>query len=403
MNKLWQIINYEYTRHVFKKRFILSVLGMPLFLLFVTGMAMLAGFLMMDKSPIGYVDQSGTLNAGLAKKDKGSIFEPVLEMKKYTTPETAAEALNQEEIQAYLILPENFAKTREAQVFFAGELSSEASNHIDAFLRENLVANESLPSKTRLSEGTTYLLKSTDDSREIRENEWLKFVMPFIIGIVFIIAVMTSGGYLLQALVEEKENRTMEVMITSVSPLQLMAGKIIGNLSVGLTQLLIWGIMIWLGLTIAGRFIPESADLDLSFSTILVNLLTLLPAFVLVSAMMAALGATVSDMREAQQVSGFFTLPIFFPYYFVTSIMLNPDGLIARLLSFFPLSAPVALSMRMAFGSVPAWEITLIIFIMFGGRVFMIWLAARAFRIGMLSYGKKISLRRVFAQEVKNV
>ena len=195
----------------------------------------------------------------------------------------------------------------------------------------------------------------------------------------------------------------MEVMITSVSPLQLMAGKIIGNLSVGLTQLLIWGIMIWLGLTIAGRFIPEIADLDLSFSTILVNLLTLLPAFVLVSAMMAALGATVSDMREAQQVSGFFTLPIFFPYYFVTSIMLNPDGLIARLLSFFPLSAPVALSMRMAFGSVPAWEITLIIFIMFGFSVFMIWLAARAFRIGMLSYGKKISLRRVFAQEVKNV
>ena len=403
MNKLWQIIKYEYTRHVFKKRFILSVLGMPLFLLFVTGMAMLAGFLMMDKSPIGYVDQSGTLNAGLSKKDKGSIFEPVLEMKKYTTPETAAEALNQDEIQAYLVLPENFDKTREAVVYFAGELSSEASNHIDAFLRENLVANESLPSKTRLSEGTTYLLKSADDSREIRENEWLKFVMPFIIGIVFIIAVMTSGGYLLQALVEEKENRTMEVMITSVSPLQLMAGKIIGNLSVGLTQLLIWGIMIWLGLIIAGRFIPEIADLDLSFSTVLVNLLTLLPAFVLVSAMMAALGATVSDMREAQQVSGFFTLPIFFPYYFVTSIMLNPDGLIARLLSFFPLSAPVALSMRMAFGSVPPWEITSIILIMFGFSAIMIWLAARAFRIGMLSYGKKISLRRVFAREVKNV
>ena len=403
MNKLWQIIKYEYTRHVFKKRFILSVLGMPLFLLFVTGVAMLAGFLMIDKSPIGYVDQSGALNAGLAKQDKGSIFEPVLEMMKFSSPETAAEALNQEEIQAYLILPENFLTTREAQVYFAGELSSEASNHIDAFLRENLVANESLPSKTRLSEGTTYLLKSADDSREIRENEWLKFVMPFIIGIVFIIAVMTSGGYLLQALVEEKENRTMEVMITSVSPLQLMAGKIIGNLSVGLTQLLIWGIMIWLGLIIAGRFIPEIADLDLSLSTVLVNLLTLLPAFVLVSAMMAALGATVSDMREAQQVSGFFTLPIFFPYYFVTSIMLNPDGLIARLLSFFPLSAPVALSMRMAFGSVPPWEITSIILIMFGFSAFMIWLAARAFRIGMLSYGKKISLRRVFAREVKNV
>ena len=403
MNKLWQIIKYEFSRHVFKKRFILSVLGMPLFLIGIIVTAMLAGFLMMDRSPIGYVDQSGTLNAELPKKDEGSIFEPVLEMRQYSSTETAAAAFNQEEIQAYLILPENFAATREVQVYFAGELSSEASNHIDAFLRENLVTNESLPSKTRLSEGTTYLLKSADDSREIRENEWLKFVMPFIIGIVFIIAVMTSGGYLLQALVEEKENRTMEVMITSVSPLQLMAGKIIGNLSVGLTQLLIWGIMIWLGLTIAGRFIPEIADLDLSFSTVLVNLLTLLPAFVLVSAMMAALGATVSDMREAQQVSGFFTLPIFFPYYFVTSIMLNPDGLIARLLSFFPLSAPVALSMRMAFGSVPAWEITLIIFIMFGFSVFMIWLAARAFRIGMLSYGKKISLRRVFAQEVKNV
>jgi ABC-2 type transport system permease protein len=169
-----------------------------------------------------------------------------------------------------------------------------------------------------------------------------------------------------------------------------------------LTQLVIWILFAWLAMIVAGKFFPVISNIQLSTDYLLKISLLLLPAFVSIAAMMAALGATVTGSQEAQQVSGLFTLPIMVPLWFVSSIMLNPDGPIAIFLSYFPLSAPITLALRMVFSTIPDWQWLLFIIIQVAFAVFMVWLAARAFRIGMLQYGKRIRLGQLFRREVRH-
>jgi len=134
-----------------------------------------------------------------------------------------------------------------------------------------------------------------------------------IAGIGFIIAMFTSGGYLMQAVVEEKENRTMEVIITSVSSTQFMAGKIIGDTCVGLTQILAWLLLIIIPILVERNAVPFLQSIQLSAQTLAVLGFTMLPSFVLVAALMATIGATVTEAREGQQMTGLISLPVWIP------------------------------------------------------------------------------------------
>jgi ABC-2 type transport system permease protein len=115
---------------------------------------------------------------------------------------------------------------------------------------------------------------------------------------------------------------------------------------------------------------------------------------------MGALGATATEAREAQQVAGLFTLPIVLPFWFITSIMFDPNGKLATGLSMFPLTAPLTMPLRMAFVTVPAWQIVVTIASLIILAALMIWLAGRVFRIGMLQYGKRVSLKQIFAKRI---
>jgi ABC-2 type transport system permease protein len=123
------------------------------------------------------------------------------------------------------------------------------------------------------------------------------------------------------------------------------------------------------------------------------------PAFVLVSAMMAAIGATVSEAREGQQMVGMISLPIWVPYMLTTLLMSNPNSPLAVGMSLFPLTAPLTMLMRDGLTILPAWQIALSSAILVLTAVATIWLAGRAFRIGMLRYGKRLKLREIFARQ----
>jgi ABC-2 type transport system permease protein len=219
--------------------------------------------------------------------------------------------------------------------------------------------------------------------------------MPIVAGILFVVAINISGGYLLQAVVEEKENRTMEIVITSVSTDQLMAGKIMGNLSVGLTQLAIWLIAAVIGFAFFANLQSDAGSIEMIRSYLGILALTFLPAFVVVAALMATLGATATEAREAQQISGLFSLPIFMPLWFITAILEHPDSALAVGFSLFPLTAPLTLPLRVAISTVPTWQIGLSLAILVVAAVGSVWLASRAFRLGMLRYGKKLTLREL--------
>ncbi|MCB2209381.1 ABC transporter permease [bacterium] len=402
-SKIWQIVKYEYTRHVFRRRFLFSLLSLPFAVIAMVGVTLLIGAVSTDTTPVGYIDQSGALANPIERTPSNDVFDPVYEFRPYQDRDQAQSDLESGELQAYYILPEDYPQDRNAELIYQEEPDSGVRYQFADFVRNTLIANEDVNPElvARLSDGSLITLHSLDGSRQMREDEWYQIFTPFIAGIMFIVVVMTSGGYLLQAVVEEKENRTMEIVITSVTPGQLMTGKIIGDIAIGLTQLVVWLIFGWIGLKVAGNFFPFLQSFSLPSGYIAAILLILLPAFVMIAALMAAIGSTMTEVREAQQISGMFSLPMTIPFYLTSSIMMNPNGPVAMFFSFFPLTSPITTLMRMSLTVVPTWQIALIIGILVVCAVFAIWFAGRAFRLGMLQYGKKLSLKDVFRKRAE--
>jgi ABC-2 type transport system permease protein len=313
----------------------------------------------------------------------------------FDSEESAHAALQEGAIQAFYILESDFLSSGKAQMVSQKEPSASAINQFISFLRANLLTGQDPAASQRLLEGSRLVARSVDGSLQAGQNELIQIFTPFFAGLAFIAAVFTSSGYLMHAIVEEKENRTMEVLMTTISPTQFMAGKIVGDISIGLTQLLVWAGLA-AGLSLIGRnFLDSFNEINLSWRTLSFLSLALLPSFILVSALMAIAGATVADARDAQQLASLMTLPVFIPYWLIFTLMNNPNSPLAIGLSFFPLTAPVSLTFRMAATQIPAWQITTIIATQALAAIGALWLAGRAFRLGMLRYGKKLTITEI--------
>lgn len=396
MKKFWLVFLHEYKRHVMRKRFIFAVLSMPLFVALMVGVGFLSVWVQFNDKPVGYIDDYQILvNPQQLPEEEKGVF-PQVESIAFSDEAAAQSALENGQIQAYFIFSEDYMSTGEVIMKSMTKVGSNATDDFGDFVSYNLVKDMPEPIFNRLTEGNDIIIRSLDGSREMGVDNWMVMLLPMLAGVLFIIAVNISGGYLMQAVVEEKENRTMEILVTSISPTQLMAGKIVGDLMVGLTQLGIWILFLVIGLQVAPSFFDMAAMPPLDLKYILLLAGTLLPAFVMVAAAMGALGATATQMQEAQQMAGFFTLPIVIPFWFISQIMFKPNGPLAVAMSMFPLTAPVALPLRAGFTNVPWWQITITITLLVILAVFSLWLAGKIFRIGMLRYGKKVSLKEAF-------
>jgi ABC-2 type transport system permease protein len=278
------------------------------------------------------------------------------------------------------------------------DVKSPARGQFYDLLSVNLLRDVDPAVAARLEAGAEVTVQSVDGRRSISTGDWFSVLLPFIAGLVFMIAMFTSGGYLMQAVVEEKENRTMEVILTSVSPNQFMAGKIIGNTAVGLTQLMAWMLFIVAGILVGRNYADFLRGVQISSQSVILFIVVLLPSFVTVAALMAAVGATVTEAREGQQVTGLIGLPVWIPYMLVGVILGSPNSPVAVFLSMLPLTAPLAILMRDGVTILPAWQIGLSALIQVLAAVGAIWVAGRAFRLGMLRYGKRLKWREIFAR-----
>ena len=396
MRKFWLVFVQEYKRHVLRKRFIFAILSMPIFIGVIALAAFLSVRLQYNNDPVGYIDSFNVLtNPQPVPQEKDDLL-PSASFIQYSDEKTARNDLESGKIQAFFIISKDYVSNGEVDFIKGKKTGSNVQDDFGSFLSYNLLTGKPQNVIDRLTQGNNMIIRSADGSREFSPDNWIAIAMPFIGGILFIIAVNISGGYLLRAVTEEKENRTMEIIITSVSPTQLMAGKVMADLMVGLTELAIWIIFALIGLQFVPQFISSGQTVSLDPGSILLMIGTFLPAFIMVAAAMGAVGATASDAREAQQIGGLFTLPIVIPFWFVTAIMFNPNGAISVGMSMFPLTAPIALPLRAVFTTVPVWQIIITLSVLVLLAVFAVWLAGRTFRLGMLRYGKKVSFREIF-------
>ncbi len=353
--------------------------------------------IMMETSsnPVGYVDHSGLL-ADPVPQARVKWPEQYVEMVAYTNEAAADDDLQAKKLQAYYIVPQDYLQTGQVEVYYLDKLKGSDAEQFTAFLKANLLANQPPDISNRILEGNDLVIQSVDKSQEASKNQFINIILPLIAGIVFIVAISTTSGYLIQTVTEEKENRTMEIMVTSVSPNQLMSGKVIADIAIGVTQILVWAGFIVLALIIGKNFLPSLSGVHFSGETIAVIILLMVPAFIMISGLMAAVGATVTEASEGQQIMGLFTIPIWLPYLFIAVFIQNPNSPLAIAMSLFPLTAPMTVTIRMGLTSIPTWQMIASITILVLSAIGAVWLAGRAFRLGMLRYGQRVHWKELF-------
>lgn len=396
MRKFWRVIRYEYRRHVLRRGFVIAVLAVPFWIMVMLLVIFLLIRLETNNKPIGYVDHSGLLAKPIPLPEPAPPDQAV-PMQPFATEAQARQALDSNKIQAYYVISAYYQVSHDVQLYYVKQLKSSASSQFRKFLGLNLLAQVPKGTADRVIEGSNLKVVAIGDNTEAQgAGLILQFLTPMFTGLALMIAIFTSSGYLMQAVVEEKENRTMEIMITSVSPEQMMSGKVIGLICVGLTQIFIWLLLGFVVLLLVVRNFDFIRGFNLDLGNFWLALVVIIPAFVLISALMAAVGATVTEAREGQQVTGLITLPVMLPFILFGVILNSPNGLLAVLLSLFPLTAPLTIIMRASVTTIPSWQILLSVTILVLSAAGALWLAGRIFRVGMLRYGKRVRLWEIF-------
>lgn len=400
MNKLWRVIAHEYGRHVLQKRFLFGLLSLPLIVVLMVGLIFVIVLMETNSKPLGYVDNSGFLANPIPPPTPEAPERPI-EMIAYSDEASAKADLEAGEIAAYYVLAEDFPASGRSQLVYEEEPKDGATGQFRAYIVANLLAGQADDVAHRVVDGTSLTIKTVDGKRSMGENDWFNALIPIFTALAFFIAISSSSGYLMQAVVDEKENRTMEIIVTSVSPNQLMAGKVIGILGVGFTQLFAWFGFLVLGVLVGSIWLPFLRNINIPLDTVVILLFVLLPCFVMLSGLMAAAGATITEAREGQQIAGLFTMPIWIPYFMFAMFINNPNSPVAVALTLFPLTAPMTIVLRLGFTVIPTWQLVVSVILLVLSAIGSLWLAGRAFRMGMLMYGQKLPWRRVLGLERK--
>lgn len=401
MKKLWLVFRHEYIRRIKTRGFLFAVISMPLIILLAIILGVISVRMQTNTLPIGFVDQSGNFGLVPITEDRSSFPVSPISLIKFDTIESGKTALTRSTIQALFVIQSGYLHSGAVEVLAVTKPGENAYDRMRAFLKRNLISGQKESIIQRIEEGSNFTIKSFDGTRQANMRDWFVVLFPFLTGLIFIIVINISGGYLLQSVVDEKDNRTMEIIVTSVSPEQLMAGKILGNLSIGLTQLFIWLLFAVLGLVGIQIIFHYNQTPIIGLIHLVLTLGIILPGFILIAALMTLVGVTATEMREAQQVSVLFTLPMVSPFWFASAILQNPDNPLIVFLSIFPFTSVVTMPLRVSIAVVPGMQLIAAIFAMWVSAIVALVIAAKAFRLGMLSYGKRIYLKDILGKQEK--
>lgn len=389
MRKILTIIASEYARQVRRRAFIGALL-FPLFMIALIGVIMLIVFSSVDaqdRGAIGYHDPGGALAAAVAPADSRNTFI------KLGSVDEGRGALEREEIIAFFALAPDFTGSGRAELlYWRNEPSRDVIRSFEAFARAGLLADRPAELRARLVDGLSVTLTTSDGARSLDSENPVGFFIPLALAFFFVITVFSGAQYLLQSVVDEKQNRTIEILVTSVSPGQLMTGKIVGLALVGLTQIAAWTAAGLAVVMAAKPRVPFLDTISIEPQLLIVALVMLPLQYLLLGSMMAAVGATVVDQKDGQNAAGPFSLLAMSPMFFMTAIIIDPNGLVSTLLSLIPIVSPLAMVMRVGVASVPVWQIVLSAGLMAACVAAAFWLSGRIFRIGMLEYGKSLPL-----------
>ncbi len=342
----------------------------------------------------------------------------------------AQKIIDNEYYFAVLIIPQRDSALKNIQLFYKEQPGIGAINYIENQLQQEVKNIKLIEHKidpnviadindTKVNIATIKITSSGLESSNSGASTAIGFFGAFLIYMF----IFLYGVQIMQGVIEEKTNRIVEVLISSVKPFELMMGKIIGIALVGLTQFVIWLLLVsFFGASTSGIIISnfhlspdasqainhgavQSGNEMSSFIYALQNfnyvlilgmfLFYFIGGYLFYGALFAAVGSAVDNETDKQQFMLPITLPLIFGFVLAQSaVTTNPNSSLAFWLSIIPFTSPVTMMVRIPFG-VPAWEIILSMICMIGGFIFTVWLAARIYRIGILMYGKKPTYKEI--------
>ncbi len=438
MNKTFLILKQEYLKRVKKKSFIVLTLLVPFLMV---GMFALIIFLTINNDKkertIGVYDESGLFLGEF----KSETYTKYLFIDKQKYDQLKGE-LKDAEYYALLYIPADIYTNNSAQLVSEKQVPMELNEQIERKLsrfiendkRQKVIAETQIPdleerlaaTKTNVSLKT---LKISESGEAKSSSSTVAFIASYAMGFIIYFFVFMYGAAVMRSVMEEKKSRIIEVIISSVKPVELMAGKIIGTALVGLTQVAIWvvlGTVVMIG--VQSFFSPESAQQmgqsimenqgqmnpamtqaaqpnevmqvmemisNLNIPLILFSFVFyFLAGYLLYSSLMGAIGAAVDNDEDSQQMIFPVTFPLILSIMVLFSIARNPEGSVAFWFSIIPFTSPVVMLARVPYG-VPAWELLLSMFLLVLTVVGAIVAAAKIYRVGLLMYGKKVNLKEL--------
>ncbi|MDZ4769797.1 MAG: ABC transporter permease [Chloroflexota bacterium] len=326
----------------------------------------------------------------------------------YPSIDAANAALAATTIQAYYVIQPDYLDTGAVEIVLPGlALAQITTTPIEAVLQNTITRDLSVELRARLINPANFRITNIELTSVGAGSEEEVFSGATLVGYVFAIALTFSlfmtNGYLLQTVIEEKETRLVEILIASVKPGDLLGGKILAMGLLGLFQVTAWVVMVFAGVALAAGsaasqtvgLLSTLANIQLSAGILPLLALYFVLAYLLFAGLYAIVGALSNSMREGPQYAVFFTLPSLFPLYFISQFTSDPNGSLAVGMSLFPLTAPIAMVIRLTLTNVPLLEIVISAGLLAATVVGVMWLAGRVFRVGLLLAGKLPKLREI--------
>jgi ABC-2 type transport system permease protein len=337
---------------------------------------------------IGYVDEAGGFDQ--------HTTQGYIELVRFDTPGDATAALINGDVAEYFVIPSDYLSTGVINRYTLErqlETPPAIATGIKNFLTSNMLAGKVPPETVYRIEYpldlvTTRLTETGEVATE--QGGYGNVFIPFIFGLLLALSLQASSMYMVEGLGDEKESRLIEVLLSSVSPRQLLTGKVLGLGAGGLVQVVVWlaSLPLLLNLassTIGGFFIT----IQLPANFLVLGIVYFILGYLLFAALAAGVGAISPSVREGQPLVLIYALLAFVPLWFASLLFIFPDNPIWTVLTIFPITAPIAVIVRLGVAGIAAWELATSLAVMVLSIIGALALSVKAFRVYLLMYGKR--------------
>ena len=414
MNKLLLIIQREYTTLVARKSFIVITLLIPFLFVAIGAVPVLISEWNNSGSAeaVTVIDETGRL-AGVIPDTESFRFIPLKGEAGSTDVKSFFDQAGNS-MSALVVIPANVLDSAKVNIYSKSTVNMALVSHVTESLNDTLtavkIASMGVPNLDKMVKEAQVdidvnSVKLSDDGTDSEASTTAAMVLGMVLAFITYMFVLTYGAMIMNSVIEEKTNRIVEVIVSSCKPFQLMMGKIIGVALVGLTQFLIWAILIsvavgGLGISLAN---DQMSDLAVVFNAIQsVNLVSIFTCFVvyflggylLYASLFAGFGSAVDQASDASQFTSPIIIVMVVALYAGIGCMENPNGSMAMWCSMIPFTSPIVMMVRLPY-DVPFWQIAVSVALLYGTAFGLVWVSSRIYRIGILRYGKKFTFKEI--------